>query len=153
MSWRVLVGDARETIEGVPGWCDIIFFDPFSPEANPALWTVDFLRSLRTHTNDEGGLVVTYSSATPTRVSFLLAGFFVGQGISTGTRTETTNAATQLESLEAPLGERWLERWKRSSARGAHGISFNEAVSQAVLEHPQFASQLSAGGGHHAHRA
>ena len=131
ITWRTLVGDARETIDGVPGWCDLIFFDPFSPEANPTLWTVDFMRSVRGHTNDEGGLLVTYSSATPTRVSFLLAGFFVGQGISTGTRTETTNAATQLENLETPLGDRWLERWKRSSARGPHGQSFSEEIGRA----------------------
>ncbi|MCA3016515.1 MAG: tRNA guanosine(34) transglycosylase Tgt [Myxococcaceae bacterium] len=139
LHWRVLVGDARETIEGVPGWCDLVFFDPFSPEANPALWTVDFLRAVRGHTNDEGGLLVTYSSATPTRVSFLLAGFFVGQGVSTGTRTETTNAATQLANLDQPLGERWLTRWRRSSARGAHGEAFSPEVERQVLEHPQFA--------------
>ncbi len=138
ITWRALVGDARETIDGVPGWCDLIFFDPFSPEANPTLWTVDFMRSVRGHTNDEGGLLVTYSSATPTRVSFLLAGFFVGQGVSTGTRTETTNAATQVENLETPLGARWLERWKRSSARGPHGQPFSEEVERHVLEHPQF---------------
>jgi len=138
LSWRVLVGDARETIEGVPGWCDVVFFDPFSPESNPSLWTVDFLRSIRGHTNDEGGLVVTYSSATPTRVSFLLAGFFVGQGVSTGTRAETTNAATQIENLETPLGERWLKRWERSSARGPHGGEFTDDIARLVNEHPQF---------------
>ncbi|MCU0697191.1 MAG: tRNA guanosine(34) transglycosylase Tgt [Myxococcaceae bacterium] len=138
LHWRVLVGDARETIDGVPGWCDLIFFDPFSPEANPTLWTVDFLRSVRGHTNDEGGLLVTYSSATPTRVSFLLAGFFVGQGLSTGTRTETTNAATQLANLDQPLGERWLTRWKRSSARGPHGAELTPELERHVLEHPQF---------------
>ncbi len=140
ITWRTLVGDARETIDGVPGWCDLVFFDPFSPEANPTLWTVDFLRKVRWHTNDEGGLLVTYSSATPTRVSLLLAGFFVGQGVSTGTRTETTNAATQLESLATPIGERWVQRWRRSSARGAHGEAFTPDVERMVLEHPQFAS-------------
>lgn len=139
LTWRVLVGDARETIDGVPGWCDLIFFDPFSPEANPTLWTIDFLRAVRGHTNDEGGLLVTYSSATPTRVSLLLAGFFVGQGVSTGTRTETTNAATQLENLETPLGARWLERWRRSSSRAPHGTAEMTAeLERSIVEHPQF---------------
>jgi len=139
VSWRVLVGDARETIDGVPGWADLIFFDPFSPDSNPTLWTVDFLRSIRRHTNDEGGLLATYSSATPTRVSMLLAGFMVGQGVSTGTRTETTVAATTIEGLKLPLGDRWFARWKRSSARGPHGEPFTDDIERAIKEHPQFA--------------
>jgi len=140
LSWRLQLGDARTTLEELDGSFDLIFFDPFSPEANPDLWTVGFLRAVRSRTLYDGAMLATYSAATPTRVSLLLAGFFVGQGWSTGTRTETTTAANRLELLPEPLGARWLERWRRSSARGAHGEPFSEQLERAVLEHPQFAA-------------
>lgn len=138
LSWRLHMGDALKTLEELDGVFDLCFFDPFSPEANPDLWTVGFLRSLRSRTRYDGALLATYSSATPTRVSMLLAGFFVGQGLSTGTRTETTVAATKKELLQAPLGARWLERWQRSSARSAHGLPLTPELEKAVREHPQF---------------
>jgi hypothetical protein len=128
-------------MQELDGSFDLIFFDPFSPESNPDLWTVGFLRGIRSRTLYDGAMLATYSAATPTRVSLLLAGFFVGQGWSTGTRTETTVAANRLELLPEPLGPRWLERWRRSTSRGAHGEPFSEALEQAVLEHPQFSGR------------
>lgn len=138
LSWRVYVGDALKTLEELDGVFDLCFFDPFSPEANPELWSVGFFRALRSRTRYDGAVLATYSSATPTRVSMLLAGFFVGQGLSTGTRIETTVAATKKELLYAPLGDRWLQRWRRSTARSAHGLPLTPEIEQAVREHPQF---------------
>jgi queuine tRNA-ribosyltransferase len=138
IGWRVLVGDAREAIEELDGVFDLCFFDPFSPQANGELWDVGFLRALRSRTRYAGAVLATYSAATPARVAFLLAGFFVGQGESTGTRVETTVAATKKELLRAPLGERWLQRWERSSARSPHGLPITEELERAVREHPQF---------------
>jgi tRNA U34 5-methylaminomethyl-2-thiouridine-forming methyltransferase MnmC len=138
LEWRVLLGDAATSIREIDGQFDMVFFDPFSPEANPSLWTVDFLRAVRSVTRYDGALLATYSSATPTRVSMLLAGFYVGQGWSTGTRTETTIAASRREDLPNTLGARWLERWKRSSSRHPHGAELTEEAERGVLEHPQF---------------
>ncbi len=138
LTWRLLLGDARETVEEAEGVYDLIFFDPFSPENNPALWTVGFLKQVKSRTRMQGALLLTYSSATPTRVALLLAGFFVGQGAPTGTRAETTAAATKPGLLDAPLGDRWLERWQRSSARGPHGAPFTPEVEAQVRAHPQF---------------
>lgn len=138
LSWRVLMGDARETLEELTGVFDLVYFDPFSPESNPTLWTVDFARRIRSKTRYEGATLVTYSAATPTRVMFLLAGFFVGHGVSTGTRTESTLAATQRELVPTPLGDRWLQRWLRSSARGAHDVEYSDEVDRAIKRHPQF---------------
>lgn len=140
LSWRVLAGDARETIDGVPGWADLILFDPFSPEANPTLWSVDFLRALRRHTNDEGGMLISSTSSMPARLSMLLAGYNVGQGVATSTRTETTVATTTLEALALPLGDRWFARWLRSSSRAPIGEPFTEAIEQTLREHVQFAN-------------
>jgi queuine tRNA-ribosyltransferase len=140
LEWRVLVGDAATTIGEVDGQFDLVFFDPFSPEANPTLWTPDFLRAVRSISRYDGALLATYSSATPTRVAMLLAGFYVGQGWSTGTRTETTIAANRRELLPLPLGARWLERWQRSTSRAPHGQpELTPELERAVLDHPQFA--------------
>jgi queuine tRNA-ribosyltransferase len=143
LEWRVLVGDAATSIREIDGQFDLVFFDPFSPEANPSLWTVDFLRAVRAVTRYDGAVLATYSSATPTRVSMLLAGFFVGQGWSTGTRTETTVAASRAGVLPATLGSRWLERWQRSTSRAPHGVAeLTPELERAVLDHPQFATPV-----------
>ena len=80
----------------------------------------------------------TYSAATPTRVSLLLGGFYVGTGIATGMKKETTVAATERGLLEQPLDARWLARWERSAAQAPHGLSLSEEIARAVREHRQF---------------
>lgn len=138
ISWWLLRGDAQKTFADLPPAFDVIFYDPFSPKTDAPLWSVDFLKRVAARLAP-GGILSTYSIATPTRVSFLLAGFFVGSGVASGTRGETTVCTRELESLEHPLRERWLWRWRRSDARGPHGGEFNEACEDAVWAHPQFA--------------
>jgi tRNA U34 5-methylaminomethyl-2-thiouridine-forming methyltransferase MnmC len=137
--WRLHLGDARGHLEGLPR-ADLVFFDPFSPASNPEMWTVPVLKRVRAACREdgEGARLLTYSAATPTRVTLLLAGFFVGAGLSTGTKGETTVGATRLGALEAPLGERWLERWRRSSARAPHGEPLTPELEARVLSHPQW---------------
>ncbi|MBL8992253.1 MAG: tRNA guanosine(34) transglycosylase Tgt [Spirochaetia bacterium] len=142
-TWRVIVGDARETLDEAEGNFDVIYFDPFSPESNPTLWTVDFARRIYSKARYQGSFLVTYSAATPTRVMFLLAGFFVGHGLSTGTRQETTIASTRRELIPELLGDRWMKRWERSSARSAHDVPFSEEVERAIRSHPQFAVRIA----------
>ncbi len=137
--WRLHLGDARGRLEAGPK-ADLVFFDPFSPASNPEMWTVPVLRRVRAGCREdgEGALLLTYSAATPTRVTLLLAGFHVGAGLSTGTKGETTVAATRRESLAAPLGERWLSRWRRSSARAPHGEALTPDLEAQLLAHPQW---------------
>lgn len=139
LTWRVLEGDAVKLVNELDGQFEVIFFDPFSPESNPTMWTIDFLREIRSRTPREGAVLSTYSAATPTRVSLLLAGFFVGHGLSTGHKGETTFAATVKDLVPNPLGMRWLERWQRSSAPGPHGGELTSELEHAVRSHPQFA--------------
>ncbi|MBI5493409.1 MAG: methyltransferase [Deltaproteobacteria bacterium] len=140
-TWRLVVGDMAEAWRraDLPA-AHVVFFDPFSPAANPQLWTPAALRLLRARCDDgaEGCALYTYSASTPTRVSFLLGGFFVGAGVSVGTRRETTVAATRPGLLRAPLGERWMARWERSSARAPHGQPLTDEVERALRDHPQF---------------
>jgi tRNA U34 5-methylaminomethyl-2-thiouridine-forming methyltransferase MnmC len=130
--WRVAPDPARAA--------DVIFFDPFSPAANPNLWTPAAFEQLRGHCRDtgDGCTLFTYSAATPTRVSLLLGGFFVGAGIATGMKVETTAAATRRELLLQPLHSRWLERWQRSSSPAPHGSAMDAEIERKVRGHAQW---------------
>src|SRR5262249_41274704 len=141
LSWRWLDGDAIEALEKLAGLQDVICFDPFSPEVNPTLWTVDALTRFR-RVLAPGGVLSTYSASTRTRVTLLLAGFWVGAGAAAAVKRETTVASDGRAALEAPLGPRWLQRWRRSSARAPHGCdALTPELEQAVLAHPQFADR------------
>ncbi|WP_224360502.1 tRNA (5-methylaminomethyl-2-thiouridine)(34)-methyltransferase MnmD [Hyalangium versicolor] len=143
LRWRLLLGNAIGHLEQPLPPADLVYFDPFSPASNPEMWTEGVLARVRAHCREEGegALLMTYSAATPTRVTLLLAGFYVGAGVSTGTKGETTVASTRLESLEAPLGERWVERWRRSSSRAPHGAELTPEVEARLLAHPQWRSR------------
>lgn len=135
--WNLVLGDMLEVWAGaaVP-LADVVFFDPFSPAANPQCWTVEALTLLRTccRTDGMGCTVFTYSASTRVRAAFLAAGFFVGTGASTGNKSETTVASTTRAALAQPLSARWLERWRRSSVRTGCSLQ----VQQCVEQHPQF---------------
>ncbi|NTX01638.1 MnmC family methyltransferase [Myxococcus sp. CA040A] len=140
LRWRLHLGDAVPFLDGALPVADLVYFDPFSPASNPDMWTEGVLARVRRHCREdgEGALLLTYSAATPTRVTLLLAGFFVGAGASTGTKGETTVASTRREALASPLGTRWLERWTRSSSRAPHGATLTPDVEARVLAHPQW---------------
>lgn len=138
LHWRWVEGDALDALDGLEAPQDVICFDPFSPGANPGLWTVEALRRVR-QVLAPGGVLSTYSASTRTRVTLLLAGFWVGAGAAAAAKKETTVASDGPVALAAPLEERWLARWRRSSARAPHGIAaLTPALEQAVLAHPQF---------------
>jgi len=115
-SWRVVLGELPETLAPEPeGSADVVFWDPFSPRANPSLWTVAALVAIRRLCR-AGATLHTYSAATATRSALLLAGFAVGAGDATSENKQTTMAALSASDLDRPLDRRWLDRLGRSSA-------------------------------------
>lgn len=131
LTWTLHLGDAPALYARAPA-PQFILYDPFSSRSNPALWTAEAFRAVRAACAPEA-LLMTYSGSTRVRAAMLQGGFFVGEGWSVGTRTQTTVAATRLDLLEAPLGDRWLSRMSRSSAVEA-------GLHAALRAHPQFAS-------------
>jgi queuine tRNA-ribosyltransferase len=133
--WRLVHGDLLETLPREDVRADVVFWDPFSPKANPALWTWAAFSAARARCG-EAATLLTYSTATATRAALLLAGFFVGQGDPSGPKEQTTAAATDPALLARPLDARWLARLERSSA------PFPEDAPADALEriraHPQF---------------
>nr|WP_276603067.1 MnmC family methyltransferase [Nannocystis pusilla] len=113
-TWRLIAGELPGSLAGAPA-ADVVFWDPFSPRANPELWSVAAFTTLRGRCR-AGATVHTYSGATAVRSALLLAGFFVGVGEPTGAHKAATCAAVDPADLEHPLDRRWLARLARSTA-------------------------------------
>lgn len=136
-SWRLELGDVRERLPAQPRPADVVFWDPFSPRANPELWTVAAFRALRAVAGDRCTLF-TYSASTAVRVALLLAGWAVGAGAATGDKRETTAAAVRCEDLPRPLDRRWLTRVQRADAPLPPDAPAQAAA--VVARAPQFSS-------------
>jgi hypothetical protein len=124
-----------------------ILFDAFSPAKNPAMWTLALFTNLFRQLDPARPCnLTTYSRSTMFRVTLLLAGFFVGRGVPTGMKEETTVAANTLELIDAPLARQWLERARRSgSAEPLHGTIHTQVPLSAesweqLQQHGQFRS-------------
>ncbi len=88
----LLLEDAKKTIYLLDdNYFDRIFFDPFSPQKMPNLWTTDvfveLFRSLK-----RGGKLSTYSCAKQIRKNLATAGFVVTDGPSIGRKSPSTIA-------------------------------------------------------------
>lgn len=115
-SWRFHAGELPGALSAEPDESvDIVYWDPFSPRANPELWTLGAFRALR-RVCRAGCTVHTYGGATATRSALLLAGFAVGLGEAIGDEKRGTCAAVSAANLTTPLDQRWLERVRRSTA-------------------------------------
>ena len=110
--WRLQSGDVIESLAQEYAHADIVFWDPFSPRANPALWTIRAFEAIRRRAGPRCTLF-TYSASTATRVALLLAGWAVGIGDAIGDKAATTAAATEVRDLARPLDRGWLARLAR----------------------------------------
>lgn len=83
--FRLVIGDARET---VPRWteaADAWYLDGFSPAKNPELWEAGLMQAVHDHTRT-GGSFATYSAAGAIRHSLSDAGFDVSRQPGFGTK-------------------------------------------------------------------
>jgi queuine tRNA-ribosyltransferase len=114
-SWRLVAGDVLDALARFDVPADVVFWDPFSPRANPALWTVAAFAAVR-RVAAPGCTLFTYSASTATRVAMLLGGWAVGVGDAIGDKRQTTAAAVDVADLARPLDHRWLARLVRPDA-------------------------------------
>jgi hypothetical protein len=123
-----------------------IFFDPYSPSRNAEMWTLEVFRSIREAADPRGCTLTNYTRSTSVRVTMLLAGWYVGRGVATGGKEETTLAATGREFLNQPLGAEWLSRVRSSTnaapLRGGVPGPVRGPISpedyDRLASHPQF---------------
>ena len=151
VDWTAHIGDFPSLLKSAGGrWPKphAIFFDPFSPARNPAMWTAPLFADLFAVLDPARPCsLATYSRSTMTRATLLLAGFHVGVGRATGFKEETTVAANAPELISNPLDRRWLERARRSHSaepllEAVHRKCPLSAETRARLEaHPQFRTE------------
>src|SRR6185437_12004808 len=96
--WRLVRGDLLEALARQTVPADIVYWDPFSPRANPTLWTVAAFSAARRLAGPRCTLY-TYSASTATRLALLLAGWTVGVGDAIGDKAQTTAAAVATSDL------------------------------------------------------
>ncbi|HEX8910677.1 MAG TPA: MnmC family methyltransferase, partial [Anaeromyxobacteraceae bacterium] len=136
LTWRLAAGDALAALRAEPACADVVFWDPFSPRHDGALWSVAAFAALRARCGARATLY-TYSAATKARTALLLAGFCVGAGDPSGPKAETTAAAVTCSDLARPLDARFVARVERSSDPWP-----DDAPADALRRlraHPQFA--------------
>jgi queuine tRNA-ribosyltransferase len=114
-SWRLERGELLEALAREGARADVVFWDPFSPRANPSLWTAAAFEAIRRVAGPRCTLF-TYSASTATRVALLLAGWAVGVGDPIGDKAQTTAAAVEVGDLARPLQKEWLTKLGRPDA-------------------------------------
>ncbi|XHR27726.1 MAG: MnmC family methyltransferase [Chthoniobacteraceae bacterium] len=92
-----------------------IYHDPYSPARNPGMWRLEVFRAARERVGDGECLLTNYTRSTAVRVTLALAGWYVGLGVATGEKEQTTIAASRPGLLELPLGRDWLRRVRAST--------------------------------------
>lgn len=130
--WRLFTGDFNGAYPELPA-PDFIYFDFFSPQVVPELWSLEKFQQLRNHIGLQPCQLFTYSASTPIRMNLLLAGFFVGRGGTTRLKNETTEAATHFTDLRYPLGGEWLEHKLKTSTVVTQSPNLEKLVA-----HPQW---------------
>jgi tRNA U34 5-methylaminomethyl-2-thiouridine-forming methyltransferase MnmC len=136
---RLLIGDARQTIEDICELnfqADAIFLDPFSPPKCPQLWTVEFLALVASYLKSEGRLA-TYSCAASVRTALQLAGLQIGSSKRVGRRSPGTIASSsdrhlpplslqESEHLRTRAAIPYRDPQRRDSAQMIHQRRQNE---------------------------
>ena len=120
IQWTLLPGDFQSSLSTPLPKPHLILYDPYSPKRNAEMWMIQCFTNLRRKCREsfEGCTeLYTYSQATSIRAALIRAGFFVGQGQSTGLKESTTVASTSLTQLKNPLGLDWFQRYQKSHSK------------------------------------
>ena len=112
---KIILGDARQSILTFDDKFDAIFLDPFSHEANPELWTYDFIHKLAGLLAPDG-VIATYSAAFPVRGAMLRAGLTLGETPSFGRKKGGTIASFANNKIISPLPSKDLNIILKSTA-------------------------------------
>ena len=110
----LICGDARLNLpENFQA--DAVFLDGFSPDANPELWTLEFIAALKQHMKPDG-VLATYSSAYPVCGALLQNGFLLYATKPFGRRRIGLLAALAPQENRIPLPEKELLITTKSTA-------------------------------------
>lgn len=92
LNLKLFFGDFREELKKVENdLFDVVFFDSFSPQKMPELWSKEVFSLIYKKCNS-GCVLTTYSCARMVRDNMKFAGFFVFDGPTIGRRSPSTLA-------------------------------------------------------------
>ncbi|MEM6587562.1 MAG: tRNA (5-methylaminomethyl-2-thiouridine)(34)-methyltransferase MnmD [Pseudomonadota bacterium] len=91
LSFRLVVGDARDTLPAWDGAADAWFLDGFSPARNPELWGPDLMAQVFTKTAADG-TAATYTAAGDVRRGLQASGFTVERAQGFGRKRHMARA-------------------------------------------------------------
>ncbi|MGI3166653.1 tRNA (5-methylaminomethyl-2-thiouridine)(34)-methyltransferase MnmD [Pseudooceanicola sp. 200-1SW] len=91
LAFRMIEGDARDTLPAWDGAADAWFLDGFAPAKNPELWGADLMQAVHDHTRP-GGTAATYTAAGHVRRALAAAGFEVTRAPGYGRKRHMTRA-------------------------------------------------------------
>jgi tRNA U34 5-methylaminomethyl-2-thiouridine-forming methyltransferase MnmC len=141
--WDLVEGDFLAADLALLPSPELVFFDFYSPKETPELWQALCFDKIRDKSGPQTQLF-TYCSSTSARAAMLLAGFYVGTGLGTDAKSETTVAATRLEDLELPLQSPWLDKLERSAKPlpPDWAAELKDAGLARIRANPQFAARF-----------
>ncbi len=91
LEFRMIQGDARQTLPTWQGQADAWFLDGFSPAKNPQLWEPELMRAVADHTV-LGGTIATYTAAGAVRRALSDSGLLVERRPGYGRKRHMTIA-------------------------------------------------------------
>ncbi|MBC7533597.1 MAG: methyltransferase [Oligoflexus sp.] len=118
ISWHLHLGDFREVMlrKDLPSPHACIY-DPYSSVSNQEMWTLEHFKNLAKRLDPAVPCLLTnYTGSSAIRVTWLMAGFYVGVGASVGKKAETTVASNHLSLLDQPLSTEWLTKRQTSQS-------------------------------------
>jgi tRNA U34 5-methylaminomethyl-2-thiouridine-forming methyltransferase MnmC len=127
------IGDARQEMASLAtiGWlADAIFLDPFSPNACPQLWTVEFL-ALVARCCQPDGMLATYSCAAAVRSALIAAGLTVADSPPIGRKAPGT-IASPCPDLIPPLSWAAQEHLQTRAAVPYRDPSLRDTAAQIL---------------------
>ena len=111
---ELIYGDARTCLPE-KHFFDAVFLDGFSPDANPELWTSEFIGELKKRLKPDG-LLATYSTAYPVCGALLQNGFLLYNSEPFGRKRGGLLAALQEQTHLPALAEKDHQITTRSTA-------------------------------------
>lgn len=111
----ILSDDARKAVPKLEESFDCIFLDAFSTEANPELWTYDFIKRLASLLKPDG-TITTYSAAFPVMGAFLRCGLHTGETEAFGRKRGGLIASNNIGFIRKPLSDKDLKITLNSTA-------------------------------------
>ena len=95
LRFRLVIGDARQTVAGWSGAADAWFLDGFSPAKNPEMWQDDLLAAVGQH-SAQHGTAATYTAAGFVRRGLEAAGFTVALTAGFGRKRHMITACLKM---------------------------------------------------------